>query len=1226
MMFKKLGLALSGGGGKGAYQIGIWQALHDLGLDSQICAVSGTSVGGLNGAMVVQGKLDQATSMWLNIERHNMLSLHDIPELAPRLASLTASGVFSSQLNHLINTRGFFKPDGLKAMIAEGLDATLLSTSGSVLTVALHDTRANQVNYLSLTNPAIASKALLATAALPLIFDEVIIDGSRYSDGGFYWTLPYKRLDNTPIDPLIKAGCDTVIAVYLSAEDLIVNASSYPGVRILPVIPETSLGSASAALDFSNEGAARRMDQGYRDGKVLFQQIGDLISSEARYQHLWNRAQQTAEQERRINKGFQDLDQQHRQVIVDILAFDEQIRGDDFSESLDTEGRSSPGALDTLALDNTALLSELERQQVETDITRFLAQNSNNTRRIEAVVLDALSSLSPVSGRAQYQTEQGLLSRFWNMVTGRNQQISSANDHDLAQAQFAAIKLITAVHEKGAITLEFVCALQNRLNGALVEIQRLNTRHNQDLRRVYSSLAGVYQRLRNRLVCHEDRIANLERQNRLHDWLLHPNKPRHEGRTLRELSMPLRMACIANDFFQLTQGSWTVAELMSLKEMCFVAGLDGYAIKAADFLDVLGRDHTCIDVLTEHLVVLPQADRIFTRPAVLLQDLVSRADSRKSDMVEAWGSHSEIPLPIWDFLAELLYHLKSAGFSVSGKTALAGTKDFWLEQLKGLDALVEKGILPKGFASETAALKQEIIDFRIKVPLIGKFSAGKSTLLNCWLGDKIQPDRLEPCTTLATEFHYARPGTEKLVVHWLADAQTGTIHREERPLSAYSLLLTDPRIAESSPLFIELHLSYMALERHADLVLVDTPGLGSNNGHHEQALQQYIGEAVSCILCTTRTSLIGVEELAFINRQRSLGQKFYLLMCQEALSPKDQRKKLRDTVAEQAGGTQSVHGCSALEGDLKGFNDLLIILEHHKLDLFRERFLPQVKRLLEMADRLIIEQFDPEGGSDRLLEQKKLLHLRSERLSEKFADEQIDLARACGERASHQVLAVVASFLRSRKAAYVDYLTRGHNLGPLLTADTRNACQLAFERSLRPHFEEAGRRLGASVETPALELPHICVIGSGAADDSKASATTDTVAGTFIRNMLPVAGNLVGGLVDGIINHLVLRGIRESNAATRVDTAIEAVLAELQTAVPKALEKQTRQFLECLYNAITAELATYRENLELIEQQLDKDRKTRSEIGQQTRLALETISQSLENHNPQSSEAVSRVI
>ena len=46
-----LGLVLSGGGAKGAYEVGVWQALHEAGLAGDVAAVSGTSIGAVNAAL-----------------------------------------------------------------------------------------------------------------------------------------------------------------------------------------------------------------------------------------------------------------------------------------------------------------------------------------------------------------------------------------------------------------------------------------------------------------------------------------------------------------------------------------------------------------------------------------------------------------------------------------------------------------------------------------------------------------------------------------------------------------------------------------------------------------------------------------------------------------------------------------------------------------------------------------------------------------------------------------------------------------------------------------------------------------------------------------------------------------------------------------------------------------------------------------------------------------------
>ena len=48
---KPYAIALEGGGAKGGYEIGVWKALKEAGV--RIAAVSGTSVGALNGALMV---------------------------------------------------------------------------------------------------------------------------------------------------------------------------------------------------------------------------------------------------------------------------------------------------------------------------------------------------------------------------------------------------------------------------------------------------------------------------------------------------------------------------------------------------------------------------------------------------------------------------------------------------------------------------------------------------------------------------------------------------------------------------------------------------------------------------------------------------------------------------------------------------------------------------------------------------------------------------------------------------------------------------------------------------------------------------------------------------------------------------------------------------------------------------------------------------------------------
>ncbi|WP_176719975.1 patatin-like phospholipase family protein, partial [Brachyspira hampsonii] len=60
----KLGLVFDGGGGKGAYQIGVWKYLKEVGLDRNIKTVSGASVGALNACLFALDDYNLAEKIW----------------------------------------------------------------------------------------------------------------------------------------------------------------------------------------------------------------------------------------------------------------------------------------------------------------------------------------------------------------------------------------------------------------------------------------------------------------------------------------------------------------------------------------------------------------------------------------------------------------------------------------------------------------------------------------------------------------------------------------------------------------------------------------------------------------------------------------------------------------------------------------------------------------------------------------------------------------------------------------------------------------------------------------------------------------------------------------------------------------------------------------------------------------------------------------------------------
>ena len=69
------GLVLEGGGTKGAYQLGAYKALKELGMEFD--GIVGTSIGALNAAFIIQGDYDIMEDIWLNQDYKSFMIIEE---------------------------------------------------------------------------------------------------------------------------------------------------------------------------------------------------------------------------------------------------------------------------------------------------------------------------------------------------------------------------------------------------------------------------------------------------------------------------------------------------------------------------------------------------------------------------------------------------------------------------------------------------------------------------------------------------------------------------------------------------------------------------------------------------------------------------------------------------------------------------------------------------------------------------------------------------------------------------------------------------------------------------------------------------------------------------------------------------------------------------------------------------------------------------------------------
>ena len=244
------GLVLAGGGAKGAYQIGLWQALREL--EIPLCAVTGTSIGALNGALIAQGDWDAAREVWKSV------SLHDIVTLPEE----SGNNLFTAR-NARFLARAFLRERGLdtgplRKLLCRCVDEKKVRASAvnfGLVTFSLTDL-APQELFLSQIEEGKLIDYLLASACFP-IFKNVEIDGKKYVDGGVY--------DNAPASMLVRHGYRDLIVVEIGGIGPVRRVTD-EGVRQIHLQAE-GLGGL---FDLTPETIERSIRLGHLDGLRAF--------------------------------------------------------------------------------------------------------------------------------------------------------------------------------------------------------------------------------------------------------------------------------------------------------------------------------------------------------------------------------------------------------------------------------------------------------------------------------------------------------------------------------------------------------------------------------------------------------------------------------------------------------------------------------------------------------------------------------------------------------------------------------------------------------------------------------------------------------------------------------------------------------------------------------------------------------------------------------------------
>lgn len=255
-MEKEYALILAGGGTRGAYQVGAWKALQDLKIN--VKAVMGTSIGSLNGALILQGDVEKMIDLYKNMEITSIMeinekidtskNLFDIKNLKPLIKQyISNKGINNEPLRKTIN-----KYINIDKIYKSKMDFGLVTYSiDNKSPLQLYKEQIPKDEFVDF---------LLASSCLP-IFKAQKIGNFEFVDGAFY--------DNIPINMAIDKGYKNIIVIDINGTGFNRKMTS-KNVYLKVISPKEKIGGT---MNFNHDRMKNNIALGYLDTMRSFNKM-----------------------------------------------------------------------------------------------------------------------------------------------------------------------------------------------------------------------------------------------------------------------------------------------------------------------------------------------------------------------------------------------------------------------------------------------------------------------------------------------------------------------------------------------------------------------------------------------------------------------------------------------------------------------------------------------------------------------------------------------------------------------------------------------------------------------------------------------------------------------------------------------------------------------------------------------------------------------------------------
>ncbi len=463
--------------------------------------------------------------------------------------------------------------------------------------------------------------------------------------------------------------------------------------------------------------------------------------------------------------------------------------------------------------------------------------------------------------------------------------------------------------------------------------------------------------------------------------------------------------------------------------------------------------------------------------------------------------------------------------------------------------------------TECSTLLESIQKQQLVIPVVGNFSAGKSTLLNRFLEKSVLPTGITPETSLATELHYS--ANERIEAFSNNDEKA-----ESFELNEQSFEVIKENASKYS--YLKVYLNNEALKNSAPLVFVDMPGFDSPISSHTHAILEYLERGVHFVILTS------VEEGALTKRMvRELknllefDKGLSFILSKTNLRTPSQVEEVSHYIEDQI--QDHLDLTTHLIYSNKDNNALLEVAD--KIDaekLFSALYLEQLKSLnsrLQNSLKSVIESFD--YSKEKALEEIKALDLGVKDIEKTYEKLRANLEEEYSSVAVGSVVKKVLEDVREQKPYLASLINKPNELNSEIESVMQQSLiknakleiekiNLSFSKDFHAEFESLNK-LSSDL---SVNLEHSLELGINALSVILSKNPVTRPFALVLQGLKPLLKDLLT-LLPNIINSFFRN---EEKERTKLENLIEVkVIPEIQHKLKKVLPGL---FNEALQNSL----------------------------------------------------------